>query len=40
MGEIQNNANPRGINLFPGCGCTVNAVPLCGCSANLVSTCS
>ena len=40
MGELSTNTNPNGINLFPGCGCTINAVPMCGCSTNLVSTCS
>lgn len=30
---------PNGVNVFPGCGGTVNAVPQCGCTAN-VGSCS
>ena len=40
MSDYSGNADINGINVYPGCGCTVNVLPLCGCAANLGSACS
>lgn len=40
MKELNAGSSTKGINIFPGCGCSINLAPNCGGTINATTTCS